>query len=355
MKKRRVLGLLFGSLIALWTLNLVASLLIDLRAVQRQWLPTARAKSRSESLEDQELARAVYREFDQLQTRYEPTVAWSRMPFAGEHITVNDAGDRVHRPTTESPTRYVRFFGGSTMWGSGVDDENTIPACFNALHPDWAVFNHGESGFVSRQALARLINLVTQGEPMDLVIFYDGCNDLYTLCRADVSLTGNREQAKIARKLEKHSATADALFGATLEVARAIGHELELDEPETLCQKDPEHARRVAQTLVNNWRIAHRVAELGGARMHAFLQPIATLGTPNVEYLPDPRQGRRAECYLAVYPLVQEIIRREPGGWMHDLTDAFDVDEYVYIDACHANGRGNRIVAARMDALVGSL
>lgn len=342
------------TLLVLWGINLVASLLIDGRALQQRLMPTVNAKSRRASLEDRELAEKIYREFRMLDTRYVPFVEWSREPFSGEVITVNEDGDRVHAPTTETPLGHVRFFGGSTMWGSGVDDESTIPAHFNALHPDYAVHNHGESGFVSRQALARLINLVNQEEPMDLVVFYDGCNDVYTLCREDISMTGHREEPTMARKLEKGSATANELYSSTLEVAHAIGTALNLidDDPGVLCG-DPEHARRVARTVVNNWKIARDVAQRGGAEFHAFLQPVATLGTPNIEYLGDRKTGTRAECYLAVYPILQEIIGEEGGGWMHDLTDVFDVDEYIYIDSCHVNSRGNRIVAGRMDSLIG--
>ena len=63
------------------------------------------------------------------------------------------------------------------MWGTGSPDEGTLAARFNALHPDLRVHNHGESGYVSRQNLARLQSLVNEGEAMDLVIFYDGYND----------------------------------------------------------------------------------------------------------------------------------------------------------------------------------
>jgi hypothetical protein len=41
-------------------------------------------------------------------------------------------------------------------------------------------------------------------------------------------------------------------------------------------------------------------------------------------------------------------ITRENLVWIHDLSDAFDVDEYIYIDGCHVNGRGNQIIAKRI-------
>ena len=45
------------------------------------------------------------------------------------------------------------------MWGSGVADDETIPAACNQLHPDFRVVNHGESGFTSRQSISALVNL----------------------------------------------------------------------------------------------------------------------------------------------------------------------------------------------------
>jgi lysophospholipase L1-like esterase len=187
------------------------------------------------------------------------------------------------------------------MWGTGVDDLNTIPAQFNALHKDYRVYNHGESGFVSRQEVGRLINLVNQNSPMDVVIFYDGCNDCRSLCRSDVSI---------------------------------------------------DYARKVASTLVNNWKIAKTVAALGGAEFHAFLQPVAAIGQPNIEYLKE--RGDDTD-WNKVYPFIREIQARENLVWIHDLSDAFDVDEYIYIDGCHVNGRGNQIIAKRISESLNSL
>jgi lysophospholipase L1-like esterase len=237
------------------------------------------------------------------------------------------------------------------MWGTGVDDENTIPARFNALHPDYRVHNHGESGFLSRQELARLINLVNQGEPMDLVVFYDGCNDVRTLCREDISINGHRSEVKITEKMRRKSATVEDLLGSVLRVADSIvgGH-----RPDSRCEQDPDYARRVAATMLNNWRIAKRVAELGGAEFHAILQPVADIGSPNIEYLPGSKSRSKNSTKAMVYRHVRNMTRDEQPDWIHDLTDVFDVDEYIYIDGCHVNGRGNELVARRLDQLIGA-
>ena len=88
------------------------------------------------------------------------------------------------------------MFGGSTVWGKGVDNEHTIPATLNALRPRFAVHNHGESAFVSRQGFERLVNAINLEEPTDVAVFYDGCNDFFTLCREDTSINGHSHEAE---------------------------------------------------------------------------------------------------------------------------------------------------------------
>ena len=69
-----------------------------------------------------------------------PFVEWRREEFHGETTTVGADGNRVQPATTQDPVGTVRFFGGSAMWGSGVADDETIPATFNRLQPDFRVF-----------------------------------------------------------------------------------------------------------------------------------------------------------------------------------------------------------------------
>lgn len=329
--------------ILLWSINFIASVYLDGRYLYKQVFVPISKKASTPSLEDQDLARLIYREKKQLQTQYVPYMAWARKPFPGKTTTINQEGERTHPSPTDNPLQHIRFFGGSTMWGSGVDDQNTIPAHFNALHQDYRAYNHGQSGFVSRQGLARLVNLVNQQSPMQVIVFYDGCNDSLSLCRTDVSINGHREQAKMANKLEHRWQVADNLFGSIGMVIQKITKKRE--RPPSQCSTDPAYAQMVASTLVNNWKIAKTVAAMGGAEFHAILQPVAPIGQPNIEYL--PKRGSRTDFHL-VYPLVLEIKEREQLDWIHDLTDAFDMKEYIYIDSCHVNGRGNQIIAQKI-------
>ena len=56
-----------------------------------------------------------------------------------------------------------------------------------------------------------------------------------------------------------------------------------------------------------------------------------------------------------VYFFVREIQARENLVWIHDHTDGFDVEEYIYINGCHVNGRGNQIIAKRISETLNHL
>jgi len=365
MKGRRLMGktriflklclINFFILVALLLfINLFSAMVRDSVSIYKGLFPSVNKKASSPSLKDKDLARTIYREKKLLRTQYVPYLAWSRLPFQGKTTNVNEDGDRSTPSTTKHPVGHIRFFGGSTMWGSGVDDQNTIPAHFNTLHPNYQVHNHGEAGFLSRQELARLVNLVNQNGPMDLVVFYDGCNDVYHMCRADLSINGHREEKKIRNKLGPRSHVVDSLTGSLRDSIRWIKTKLEDKKPPSRCQADHRFAQKVAKTIVNNWTIAKEIANLGGAEFHAILQPLAPIGSPNVEYLPNKILISRSRDYLLVYPLIQEIMRREGITWIHDFTDAFDRDEYIYIDSCHVNALGNNIIARKIDKIIGN-
>ncbi len=292
---------------------------------------------------DRERAALILDEFRALRTQYAPYVAWSRSPFQGETTTVGPKGDRIHPHTTETPKQIVRFFGGSTVWATGVDDRGTIPALFDQKFRDVVAYNHGESGFVSRQSLARLINLVNQGAPMDWVVFYEGYNDVQYRCRGTTP-NGHAREARLAKLVSPDSYVLNTLLGSLREVANFLAKPLRRwgghFRP---CQDDPEYVAGIANTLVANWKIAREVARLGGAGFVAILQPMAGIGDPQVDYL--DLDDEELSDYSVAYRAIQREMASAAAPWMIDMSSIFDGEPALYIDTCHVVTRGNQLVA----------
>src|SRR5215471_7976774 len=149
-----------------------------------------------------------YRELDQAQltsarTDFKSFIGWRRKPFNGE--TINVGGPYAQRRTINNGREGAKkayFFGGSSMWGTGANDAGTIPSQFAALtgmHSD----NFGEAGYTAHQSLMLLIQLLQEGHRPDLVIFYDGVNEVALKCVNEVTPDAHMLEARIDNLLKE--------------------------------------------------------------------------------------------------------------------------------------------------------
>ena len=121
-----------------------------------------------------------FEEFNEQSYQYLSFVGWRRFPYDGETVKINENGVRrtVDRTPNDKSSKAIFFFGGSTMWGSGVSDEFTIPSVFASITQDYEAFNFGEAAYTAHQSLETLIKLLQAGERPDVVVFYDGVNEI---------------------------------------------------------------------------------------------------------------------------------------------------------------------------------
>lgn len=127
-------------------------------------------------------------ERDSLRFEWEP-YSYSRMqPTTGEYLNVDSAGRRV-TPDAEgavdgSPLR-VFFLGGSTTLGFADRDAHTRPAVTARLLAEAGfrpeVTNFGQLGWVSAQEAVALAFALRAGDIPDVVVFWDGLNDMNSM------------------------------------------------------------------------------------------------------------------------------------------------------------------------------
>ena len=107
----------------------------------------------SAAYSDGATARQIFRDQFAGEKEYRPFIEWRQKPIQLPTLTVDANGYRVHSvgaPNTGKTS--IGFFGGSTMWGVGASDNETIPAYFDILTNGLKVANYGERGYTSRQA-----------------------------------------------------------------------------------------------------------------------------------------------------------------------------------------------------------
>ena len=341
----------FGVLLALvnfgcgWYLNRTAE------KVDREKLPNYQA--------DPAHAHEILKEYFSVQHQYEPFVGWKSKPYTGNTTTVSQEGDRVHEAPESGVTnkKIVRFYGGSTMWGEGSDDQHTIPAIFNGLQPDYQVFNHGQLAYNTRQELDALISMYTKGEKADIVIFYDGVNDAAFLCPKEISqLPAHRLVPMYRQKLLEGKSAAIKEIAATVfygNILKLAVSSTSKDTPENSpydCVSNPSKAEQIAEIMMKNWEMANEIVTSRGGRFIAILQPAAYIGKPRTDHLHlDEDLGKN---FQAVYTQIRKKIAERNHSWIYDLSDRFDGNEYIFIDFCHVSPNGNEIIARNIAALV---
>ena len=295
-------------------------------------------------------AQQHYREFNGLKSDYKSFIGWRRKPFQGETITIvgpyaqrltiNDGGDKSEK---------VYFFGGSTMWGTGARDDGTIPSQFAAATGHWSE-NFGETAYTAHQGLMLLVQLLQDGHRPNVVVFYDGVNDVHYKCRVELTPDSHALEASIQSLLLLPSPTTFAHYLAPLWAAASQikAKLIRAVAPATAqgfdCDLRPEKAVKIAENLVGDWQMAKRLVETYGGRFVGVLQPVLYFSQTRHEHLTDdPVLGAQ---FRAVYPLVEQ--RMAEVGGLHNMVRALDIDEYVYVDFCHLSPNGNRLIAAQI-------
>ncbi len=307
---------------------------------------------------DKDEARLIWKEFAEAdEVGYVPFLEWRRKPYTGQTITIGADGDRIWpgAPKHPSDAPVVRMFGGSSLWGTGVTDAQTIPAALQDLRPALRVLNHGESEHNSRQGLERVVNVLSRDQPVDVAVLYEGFNDVLTLCRDDVDLNGHGEQVRMRAVLDRAGTPGYLLLGKTMELMANV---FASSETAFTCDTDPARARAVARVVVNQWQLARTLLQARGAETLAVLQPVAEIGTPELGYFDDvetpgePSNGSLARQLRAVYPHIQSLARRPGNEWIHDFSALFDDAGPTYLDHVHLSAEGNALVARRLAPLV---
>ena len=322
--------------------------------------PALRADDPRASLpvyDDAVYAERIYKNQKVADFDYIPFIEWRHKPFSSETLNIDENGYRLNGepgPTSKDPINTVSFgfFGGSTMWGTGVDDGNTIPAHFQVLDSRFHVTNFGERGFNSRQNLNELINLtVTQTAPQ-IVVFYGGYNDVWVHCNYAVSrsLNGHIREQRLREALLVSEDTQSAVYHYLIEpvylmISKVSGGRGFLPA----CSNDRQRAAAVAAMIVENWQTAHDLVSRHSGKFFAFLQPNAHVGSPNLSYL-DLSEDRmlRGEEYRAVYPLVRKLAAQKNLKWIIDLSTVLDGDRRLYVDDAHLSPEGNKTVAKKI-------
>lgn len=297
---------------------------------------------------------------------YHPYTIWRTQPFSGQHLNVDADGLRVTPGADCATARYrIALFGGSAMWGYGSPDAMTIPAQVQALLAGQGVcvVNRADVGFNSTQNVIQLAQMLQAGDVPDLVIFYDGSNDLSAAQRTGVpgahfyveDITPVVRGGFVWDEYDTPPSNPlrDWLRG-TATFRLLVGDPLPAPPNWAQPPFDPAFVDGVTDIYLSNVRLVEALAREYGFDFVAFVQPAlpvtARAVTPEEQRFLWDMPGGLPDLFRAVYPRWQTAADADPDDALVYFGAALD-DELtlpMWIDFNHLTPWGNLAMADRI-------
>ena len=238
----------------------------------------------------------------------------------------------------------IYCFGGSTLWGSGVKDEHTIPGFLNAVNKKdkYQFLNFGVPAFNSTQELLKLTNLITSGKIPDKVIIYDGANDIVSAQFKIVNKPIEKDKlSSIMKALYKLSNTHIIINGVQQRL-RSFNNKSNSNHYE-LSLEDKILIKNTKQKYFSNINLIKRLGEIYNFEVYVFFQPFLLSGIEfnnnNVDEFEYNTYSSNDQKTLKIienfYSEVRKLIKDE--SWIIDLSDIFLREQMIgnYFDDVH--------------------
>ena len=321
---------------------------------------------------DKKFSVQLFKEYDQIPYFYRSYIGWRMEKANFEYINISGPYNS-RKSTGEALNNSIWFFGGSTMWGTGASDSQTIPSHFNSLTNN-KVYNFGEGSWNSRQSLNQLISAIGDKNNPSAVVFYEGVNDVLNLCRSEVKLLPAHAMEKKIQYavypktlpiVPLHERISKFIIAPYIALSKKFSIQIpvvsQTNSKAFDCDTNQAKALSIAHHLVNNWRTAYLLSKSKDFEFYAILQPTLFTTKTNSEYFLSNHVNENrlyVDQYNTVYPLIvkemQTSCQSDPNfcSSMINGTNWLDGTNNIFIDFCHVTSIGNKIIAERIKSLI---
>ncbi|MFQ5646625.1 MAG: SGNH/GDSL hydrolase family protein [bacterium] len=295
---------------------------------------------------------------------FEPFTQFKERAFKGKYVNVDRQGFRLSRNQGAWPPdrQYFNLFvlGGSTTFGYGVADDQTIPSYLQeilnktgAAGKKVKVYNFGRAAYYS--SLERLLweKLLVTGPVPDMVLFIDGMNDFYF----------HEDLPHFSREIKKTVEGTGPVAHPVLEIlnklpiGRAAGilknvivsSEKNRSKTGRIVYNDK--VKKVCRRYFENKKIIEAVSRAYGVRPVFVWQPVPTYKYDLKYHLFAGAGDFLGHNYSKFgYPLMADLARKKPLGknffWLADFQE--DLREPLYVDQIHYRASMNRMLADKI-------
>jgi hypothetical protein len=267
---------------------------------------------------------------------YQPWIAFSSPNSNGRYVSVMDKvrnSDPSTAGGTVSDTVRVWFLGGSTMFGLGVTDAETIPAAFvkqwqQKIGRPISVVNYGAPLYYSYQELMVFADNLFRGKRPHIVIMLDGLNDGAEPFGAYLRNPYNAPMMQQLLNPELYHYKKDFSYS---------------DWPDSpSMEKTCEH---IAENYLGNINNIKKLADEYNIQLFCFLQPI-----PYYNYrdrISDPVCAKELRPqYDYLYSTIKEESKKL--DFFYNLCEMVNDVHHPFMDSVHYTPTMNEFLAKRM-------
>ncbi len=124
--------------------------------------------------------------FEQTKTKNEKNIKYESYPYLGYRLKPNQSNDSVYinrhgfrSPEINNSFDSILLLGNSTLFGSGLNDNQTINYYLSSYFKNVNIINMGMSGYTIKEELLLLMEVLPTIKNIKTVVFIDGFTDIY--------------------------------------------------------------------------------------------------------------------------------------------------------------------------------
>ncbi len=303
---------------------------------------------------------------------YADYIHFQERPCSGKYVNVSQHGFRHvadQGPWPPDPKNFNVFcFGGSTMFGYGLPDEQTLASCLQSEFRSTGarqvcVYNFGVGWHFSTQERLRFEQLLAEDFVPDLALFLDGINDTslawsnQPAFSTELAASFERVQAFGVQSPSRDAVTtfstlADALFfkwpvgrAARSLAARLRSPGAAAPAAGPLVKIDAARAARGCEVYRWNRTLIQAAADARKVSVTFVVQPAPGFRLDPAKHLFANAELCQNEANF--YAALQADLKLNPPGknliWCADLSTT--ADGPLYVDTCHYTAAFSRVIA----------
>lgn len=289
--------------------------------------------------------------------RYFPFVEYIEKARSGKLVNVSEQGTRCHHSDQnlcqiKGGRNEIWMFGGSTTFGYGVKDTETIAANLSERLPSFRVINFGTASYYSTIERIRFENLLTEFPPPRAVIFLDGLNDFYYFDVPDKSMVSDAYSLILNKDKGNGTNFRNSIirFLDKLAIYRLLEEKFGQTNKATSIVASRDQVLKAITRLNLNHSIIESVGDKLGITVLNVIQPIPLYGvghkTSKVpqELLNFGDHANSGNAYKIMFASELQPYNRPRTLNLAEL----EIEEGMYVDTVHYSPLFNKEIASKI-------